>query len=156
MPEPASISEQIREHFKLALLTAPQIPEVLDRVVRAREDAISEQETSDGFINIKAGDEAAQKFGTRVDQKELVVEIEIQVRAVQGQVWETKADVIAVKAHAKLLAYSSWPSQIAQIRHVGVDRGGDRGNRTPGKETHRYAVRFLNSAAALDQGPTQP
>lgn len=154
MAEATSISEQTREHFKLALLAAPQIPEVGTRVVRAREDAISEQETSDGFINIKAGDEASQKLGSGVDQKELIVEIELQVRVVQGEVWETKADIIAVKMHAKLMAYASWPGPVAQIRHVGVDRGGDRGNRTPGKETHRYAVRFLNSARALDQGPT--
>lgn len=154
MPDPTSISEQIREHFKLALLAATQIPEVENRVFRAREDAISEEETATGLINIKAGDEASQKFGSLVDQKELIVDLDIHVRTVQGEVWETKADIIGVKVHAKLLAYSSWPSQIAQFRHAGVDRGGDRGNRTPGKETHRYAVRFLNSAKALDQGPT--
>jgi len=149
-----SLSEQAREHFKLALLAAPQISGVGSDVHRAREDAFSDTESSDGAINICAGDEAARALGERVDDNELVVEVEIHVRAAQNEVWETKADTIAVAAHAKLMAYTSWPVWIAKIRHMGVDRGGDRGNRTPGKETHRYAVRFLSSAQALDTAPT--
>jgi hypothetical protein len=77
------------------------------------------------------------------------------VRAAQNEVWESKADAIAVEAHARLLAYTSWPSGFIRIRKIGARFGGaERAERTPGILTVRYQVWFNTSAYALDKTPT--
>jgi len=147
----ASFSEQLREHVKTALLAAPQIPEVLGRVERGREDSYSEREA--GSINIRAEDEQSRVFSEEIDDNEMMVEIEIYVTAEQGVVWETLADVILVAMHARIMAYAGWAAILARVRKVSVRWAGDPGNRTPGLLTVRYAFRFLSRATAVDAGP---
>jgi hypothetical protein len=146
----ASIAEQIRAAFQAALLANPQIVGIGDQVFRAREDLYSDREST--AINVVGGTSSARTMSTEIDDNEIEIMVEIFVRAVQDEVWETKADAIAVTAHAKIMA-ATMPGTVARISITDRSPLGDNGERTPGKETLKYAVRYLTSAFALDQAP---
>lgn len=151
----ASISELLRQHVVLALTTPTEMTVPAARVYRAREDAFSRDEQDS--INIKGADESTSAIGNEADKNEQVVDLDVYVRAAQNEVWETKADAIAVEAHARLLAYASWPGGFARIRKIGARFGGaERAERTPGMLTVRYQIWFQTSARALDKTPYQP
>ena len=150
MPFPqagVSISEQVLEHMRLACHSLPGMAEV----ARAREDLYSEREAPS--INIKGEDEQTRPSGDKLDDSELTATLDVYVRAEQTQVWETLADAIAVKAHARLTAYASWPLGFASIRKIGKRFGGYAAELTPGLLSVRYAIRFVNLARALDEVP---
>lgn len=151
----ASISEQLRAAM-LAALTTPAMSSVpVARVFRAREDAFSRDEQD--AINIKGQDESTTGIGNGADKNEQVIDLDVYVRAAQGEVWETKADTILVEAHARLLTYATWPAGFARIRKIGARFGGaERAERTPGILTVRYQIWFQTSSQSLDKPPYQP
>jgi hypothetical protein len=151
----ASISERCRAAMKTALIVPEMALVPAARVYRAREDAFSPDE--EDSINIKGADESTAKMGRGADRNEEAVDVDIYVRAAQGEVWETKADAIMVEAHARLAAYTAWPPGFAEIRKIGARFGGaERAERTPGILTVRYQIWFQTSAQALDKTPYQP
>lgn len=149
----ASISEQARQGFLLALTTPSLVPGAL-KVERAREDPYSERES--GSINIKAEDEQTRMLGAHADDNEETVAVEVYVRPADGENWETKADAILVAAHARILSYANWPDGVARVRKTGKTPRSEQGDRTPGLFVLHYAVRFVTSAYALDSTPNQP
>lgn len=153
MSECQSLAERVCAAFLDCLLD--QIPDVEKNVERARADPLSFDETP--WINIERGDEESRRHGESADDNEMLVDVEIAVRADQTvRVWETKADALAVQAHRLLLAYSKWPSPVARIRKIASKPLRDEADGTAGKLTLTYAVRYLSSAFELDRAPTQP
>lgn len=148
----ASISESVRAAFKTIL--DPLKPDTVLQVERAREDEYSARESPS--INIKFDSEDSRVHGNSADNNQVGVNVEIYVRPGDAEVWETKADVIAVAAHALIMAYASWPAGVARVRKTGATPRSDQGDRTPGLLTLQYAVQFLSSAVALDKPPFQP
>lgn len=147
----ASIEERIAEAVKTALLAATQMPEVLGRVFRAREDALSREEGE--TINITSDALAVKSLSTDVDDKELTLNVEIYVR---GDVWETLADAIAVQAHARVMGRGYWAVdaiKLAQVRLVDGDWTSQEGDQTPGKRIMKYAFRYLAMAADITKQP---
>jgi hypothetical protein len=158
------LAEQILGAFSAAI-TAANITGIGTRIARDREDAFGEDEIplAEAAVNIKPQDESSRPLGMTSDDNQLNVDLEITVRAAQGEAWTTKANAFAVLVHAALFAYQSWPGFIPvagdgrpRISRTGRDWGGDKANRTPGKLTVSYAVRYLSSARALDAAPNQP
>ena len=150
MPTPqagVSISELALQHMLLACASIPGVTEVS----RAREDLYSEREANS--INIKGEDEQTRPMGDQVDDSELTATLDVYVRAEQTQVWETLADAIAVKAHARLTAYTAWPIGVTKIRKIGKRFGGYAAELTPGVLSVKYAIRLVNMAGALDEAP---
>lgn len=147
----ASIEERIAEAVKAALLAATQIPEIADRVFRAREDAFSREEES--AINVTSDSQAIKIFSTEIDDKELTLNVEIYVR---GDVWETLADTIAVQAHPRVMQrdYKALDGIVlARVRLIDGDWTSQEGDQTPGKRTMKYAFRYLAMAADITQQP---
>jgi hypothetical protein len=147
----ASIVERIAEAVKAALLAAPQIAEVVDRVDRAREDSRHREEGES--INISSEALAVKSLSTSTDDKELTLNVEIYVR---GDVWETRADAIAVQAHTRIMRrnYKATDSvALAQLRLVDGDWTGQDGDQTPGKRTMKYAFRYLAMAEDITTQP---
>ena len=155
MPTPSagvSISELMRAAFYLSLITPTPIAGVdAAHITRAREDLYSAAEAN--ALNVKGEDEQSKPLGEQIDDNELVVQLDIYVRATQAQVWETLADALWVKCHARLIAYTPWPAGFAKIRKIGMRFGGYAAELTPGLLTVRYAIRFLNMARAVDEAP---
>ena len=145
----ASIAEQTLDGFKAALLG--QIAGVDQNVARARADPFSFDEAP--WINIERGEENSRVFGEAADDNELSVAVEIGVKATQDEVWETKADAIAVQVHRKLFAYTAWPPSVARLRKTGSIALRDEASNTAGKLTLTYVVRFLTAADDLESGP---
>ena len=147
----ASIEERIAEAVKTALLAAPQITEVAERVDRAREDSRHREEGDS--INISSDALAVKGLSSGVDDKELTLSVEIYVR---GDVWETRADAIAVQLHGRIMRRNYQGVDgivLAQVRLVDGDWTGQEGDQTPGKRTMKYAFRYL---AMADDITTQP
>jgi hypothetical protein len=155
MPTPTpgvSISELMRAAFYASLITPTPIAGVdAANITRARQDLYSDREAD--ALNVKGEDEQSKPLGEQIDDNELVVELDIYVRAAQGEVWETLADALWVKCHARLTAYGTWPAGFAKIRKIGMRFGGFAAELTPGLLTVRYAIRFLNMARAVDEAP---
>jgi len=147
----ASIEERIAEAVKTTLLAATQMPEVLDRVFRAREDAFSREE--EAAINVTSDSQAIKIFSTEIDDKELTLNVEIYVR---GDVWETLADTIAAQAHPRVMSrdYKGLDGiAIAKVRLIDGDWTSQEGDQTPGKRTMKYAFRYLAMADDITQQP---
>ena len=145
----ASIPERIAQAVQDALLAQPPMLEVLARVERAREDAFSREEIADGAINIRSGDERTRRYSDEVDDNELDIEIEINVR---GPVWETAADAIAVQVHARVRKHA-YPVQIALISKTGRSTKSEAGDYTPGQLTLTYTYRYLTRGDDLTLQP---
>jgi hypothetical protein len=147
----ASIEERIAEAVKAALLATPQIAEVADRVDRAREDSRHREEGES--INIISDAMAVRSLSDEVDDKELTLNVEIYVR---GDVWETRADAIAIQAHTRVMRrnYKSTDSiALARLRLVDGDWTGQEGDQTPGKRIMKYAFRYLAMADDITLQP---
>lgn len=147
----ASIEERIAVAVQSALLTVAQIPEIGERVFRAREDAFSRDEGE--TINISSDDQTLKIFSTEIDDKELTLNVSIYVR---GDVWETLADIIAVQVHPRIMRRDYKGADgivLTRVRLVDGDWTGQEGDQTPGKRTMKYAFRYL---AMADDITTQP
>ena len=147
----ASIEERIAEAVKAALLAPTQMPEVLDRVFRAREDAFSREE--EASINITSDAQALKIFSTEIDDKELTLNVEIYVR---GDVWETLADAIAVQVHSRVMHRDYLGVDgvaLARVRLLDGDWAAQEGDQTPGKRTLKYAFRYLAMADDITKQP---
>jgi hypothetical protein len=147
----ASIEERIAEAVKTTLLAQSQIPEIADRVFRAREDAFSRDE--EAAINISSDAQTIKIFSAEIDDKELTLNIKIHVR---GDVWETFADIVAVQVHPRVMKrdYKTLDGiDLARVRLVDGDWSGQEGDQTPGERTMKYAFRYL---AMADDITTQP
>lgn len=148
-----SLAEQTMQWFLGRLLDA--IPGVDKHVERARADPTSFAEVP--WINIERGEEETRRHGESADDNDLLVDVEIAVRADQTiPVWETKADMIAIKAHALLVDDEAKPPFIARIRKTGSIPMRDEADGTAGKLTLRYTVRFLTSAEDIEVVPNRP
>jgi hypothetical protein len=115
-------------------------------------------------VNVKPDDETTRVHGMVADDNQLNVDVEIFVRAAQGEAWTTKANAFAVLVHAALVAYSSWPSGFMPVAGDGkpliaapaATGAATRQTVRPGRLTVSYAVRYLSSARAFDAAPNQP
>lgn len=150
MPE-FSIAERILDAVKTALLAAPHMLDVEDRVERAREDSYTRDELAEGgAINVKASDENTKMFSEALDDNELSAEVIIYTR---GDVWETRADRIAVLAHARIMGCAYDGLALARVRKTGRAYEADAADATAGRLTLQYAFRFLTLAGDITLQP---
>lgn len=146
-----SIEERIAEAMKTALLATPTMPEIGDRVFRAREDAFNREE--EAAINITTDGFSVKSLSAMVDDKELTLNVQIYVR---GDVWETLADAIAIQAHQRVMHRDYLGIDgigIAQVRLVDADWISEEGDQTPGKRTMKYSYRYLSLAGDITIQP---
>ena len=148
---PASIAERIAEAVRTALLTEPRISEVGDRVDRAREDTYAREEITTGAINIRSGDEQSRRMSEDVDDNELDVTIEINVRV--AGVWETAADAIAAQVHSRVRGYAYPGLKLWRPVKTGRSPSGEEGDYTPGQLTLTYTFRYLTLADDITAQP---
>lgn len=149
----ASVVERIAAAVYQALLAEPRIVEVLGRVERAREEPFSREEVGDGAINIKSRDERMKVFSEEIDECELDVDVEINVRT--ADVWETAADNIARQVHTRVIGfnYTAAGLRIARTRKVARSPSSDDGDYTPGQLTLTYTFRYFTLANDITEQP---
>lgn len=135
-----SIPERIAQAVQAALLADPPMLEVLDRVERAREDSFSREAIEAGAINILSGEERTRLHSQEIDDNELDIDIEINVR---GTVWESAADVIAIQVHRRVKTHAYPGLALAQILKTGRSPKSQSGDYTPGQLTLTYTYRYL-------------